>query len=140
MMRNTLLDVLLVEDNLAMAELITSYLEGMFRVRHVVSLSGALQVVRATRPDAVLLDLSLPDSDGLDTVTRLKTAAEQVPIIVLTGHSDHLLAIAAVQRGAHDYLVKSSADADVLRDTIHAAAEAYRDSPARPVTDRIFVT
>lgn len=140
MLRNKLLDVLVVEDNPAMAELIESYLERQFRVRHVGTLARALQVVRATRPDAVLLDLSLPDSEGLDTLSRLKRAAESIPIIVLTGHADPLSAIAAVQRGAHEYLVKWSADSDLLADTLHAAVEAYRSSPRSTVPEHIVVT
>ncbi|WP_300319826.1 diguanylate cyclase [Accumulibacter sp.] len=70
------------------------------------SLADGIAAVAASRPDVVLLDLSLPDSAGLATVETMRAAAPDVPIIVLTGQDDHQLAEAALQAGAQDYLVK----------------------------------
>ena len=62
------------------------------------------------KPDVILLDLSLPDSRGLDTLGRVREYAGTAPIIVLTGNDDEKLAIEAIGRGAQDYLVKGEID------------------------------
>ncbi len=73
--------------------------------------------------DAVLLDLNLPDSQGLDTLDRLYAAAGGVPIVVLTAHDDDQLAVQAVQHGAQDYLVKGDVDGPSLVRAIRYARE-----------------
>ena len=70
------------------------------------TLAAGVASVSTGKPDIVLLDLSLPDSTGLATVQRMRLAAPDVPIIVLTGQDDHQLAEEALQAGAQDYLVK----------------------------------
>jgi DNA-binding NarL/FixJ family response regulator len=62
------------------------------------------------QPDVILLDLSLPDSRGLDTLSQVRQHAAPVPIIVLTGNDDEKLAIEAIGRGAQDYLIKGEID------------------------------
>jgi two-component system cell cycle response regulator len=76
--------------------------------------------------DVVLLDLSLPDAEGLDTVTRAHEAAPQVPIVVLTGTDDEELAIQAVQSGAQDYLVKGQIQSTLLVRALRYAIERNR--------------
>ena len=71
----------------------------------------------------ILLDLGLPDSDGLATVHRMVEAAGDVPIVVLSGLADPGLATAAVQAGAQDYLVKTELEGRVLTRVIHYAVE-----------------
>ena len=71
----------------------------------------------------MLLDLGLPDSFGLDTFERLHGAAGAVPIIVLTAQDDDAIAVQAVQRGAQDYLVKATTDAQLLLRSIRYARE-----------------
>ncbi len=119
--------VLLVEDNPGDARLVREALrdagEG-FELAIEETLAGALGRLGAGAADVVLLDLSLPDSAGLDTVTRLRAGAPAVPIVVLSGSDDRALAVEAVQRGAQDYLVKGRIDGDVL-------ARAIRYSIAR---------
>ena len=61
--------------------------------------------------DLVLLDLDLPDSQGLDTFIKAYAQAPQVPFVVLTGLADETLALTAVRQGAQDYLVKGATDA-----------------------------
>ena len=74
-------------------------------------------------PLPLLLDLSLPDSDGVETVERATAAADGVPIVVLTSRDDSAAALEAVHRGADDYLLKSQADAPLLLRSIRYARE-----------------
>jgi diguanylate cyclase (GGDEF)-like protein len=83
-------------------------------LRWAKTLSEGLSLARDSRPDAVLLDLSLPDSSGIATVEALRAALPWVPIVVLTGNDDNALALQAVQTGAQDYLVKGHFDHDML--------------------------
>ena len=78
------------------------------------TLADGIATARSNRPDVVLLDLSLPDSAGLATVQAMHAALPGVPIVVLTGHDDSTLAVAALQAGAQDYLVKGKFDHDML--------------------------
>lgn len=70
------------------------------------TLAEGITATQCNKPDIVLLDLSLPDSAGLDTVRAMRAAMHDVPIVVLTGHDDNALVVAALQAGAQDYLVK----------------------------------
>ena len=71
------------------------------------TLADATTLLQAARFDAVLLDLNLPDSAGRDTIGRMLAAAPGIPIVVLTATVESDLAVAAVQHGAQDHLVKS---------------------------------
>jgi signal transduction histidine kinase len=111
--------ILLVEDNPGDARLLRETLRDgcvwPYDVEHVDRLGPALERLQSgDAADVVLLDLSLPDAHGLDTVRRTLEAAPEVPIIVLTGLSDDALALEAVHAGAQDYLVKGEAAGDVL--------------------------
>ena len=110
--------VLLVEDNPGDVRLIKEMLQeepvAPFRLEPVDRLSLALDYLSEQTPALVLLDLSLPDSHGLDTFTRLNALAPHVPIIVLTGNDDQDLALAAVKSGAQDFLVKGRMERDLL--------------------------
>src|SRR5438552_3008701 len=102
--------VLLIEDNPGDAALICEYLsevEGSpFSLEHVDRLSLGLNRLKKGGIAIVLLDLSLPDSDGLDTVDRIVAASETIPVLVLTGLDDKEMGLAAVRKGAQDFLVK----------------------------------
>ena len=74
----------------------------------------------------MLLDLSLPDADGLDTLVRAHAQAPKTPIVVLTGHDDEALAVRAVRAGAQDYLVKGHVDGELLVRSIRYASERGR--------------
>jgi serine phosphatase RsbU (regulator of sigma subunit) len=84
------------------------------------SLQDALLRLRSST-DCVLLDLGLPDSNGLDAVQRLRSQIPSVPLIVLTGLADEAAGIAAVRAGAQDYLVKGHVDGDQLARSIRYA-------------------
>ena len=121
------LSVLLVEDNPGDARLIEEILietEGAsFDLVCAERLSKGLERLASGDVDLVLLDLSLPDSQGLDTFARVYEEAPQIPIVVLSGVDDEALAIQAVREGAQDYLVKGMADTDILVRSIRYAVE-----------------
>lgn len=122
--------VLLVEDNPVDADLVRELLAegtpGRFESSHVERLSQALACLGTEDFDLVLLDLSLPDSQGLDTLLRTQEEAPEVPIIVLTGANDGALALRAVQAGAQDYLAKGQIDSQLLVRSMNYAIERHR--------------
>ncbi|MBH0182456.1 MAG: GGDEF domain-containing response regulator, partial [Nitrospira sp.] len=125
-----MLKILLVEDSDVDAHLTQDILAEwsveQFDVTHVVRLSEAFSHLTQTRFDAILLDLSLPDGYGLSTLKQMQAANPTIPIIVLSGFSDQTLAIAAVQSGAQDYLVKGQGQPELLARSIRYAIERKR--------------
>ncbi|MBI4492864.1 MAG: EAL domain-containing protein [Chloroflexi bacterium] len=123
-------NVLLIEDNRGDAGLVRALLAeapgGPVAVEWVDRLSPGLQRCAAGGLDAVLLDLSLPDSQGLETVARLRAHSPGVPIVVLTGLEDEALGIQAVQVGAQDYLVKGQVASAALVRSLRYALERTR--------------
>ena len=118
--------VLLVEDNPGDARLVQELLSetgSQFELFHVVTLTDARQHLMAEEVDCVLLDLSLPDASRLEAPMQLRAAAPDVPIVILSGLQDELLAIKAVQEGAQDYLVKGRVDGAAIGRSIRYAAE-----------------
>jgi sigma-B regulation protein RsbU (phosphoserine phosphatase) len=118
--------LLLVEDNPGDARLMRESLPRTFRITHVERLDKALAALEGQAFDVVLLDLSLPDSHGLETCRRVCQAAPDAPVIVLTGLSDEQVAIQAIHEGAQDWLVKGSADGEVVVRAIRYAIERQR--------------
>jgi PAS domain S-box-containing protein len=131
------LDILLIEDNPGDARLIGLMLDEIEEQRVRVTradrlASGLAHLAEAARPpDAVLLDLSLPDSHGLETFTRLQAAAPTVPVVVLSGLADETIAVGAVSAGAQDYLVKGQVDGPLLVRAIRYAIERKRADEER---------
>jgi two-component system, cell cycle sensor histidine kinase and response regulator CckA len=133
--------VLLVEDNAGDARLLQEFLREVpsahFELIQVERLDEAIACLAQYRFDIVLLDLSLPDSQGLDTFLTLRRQMPGLPIIVLTGLDDETLAIKAMHEGAQDYLPKGQVDGHLLGRSIRyaierqRAEEALRDSEAR---------
>jgi hypothetical protein len=119
--------VLLVEDNPGDArlfrELVRDAGAGQWKLVQVDRLSSGLDLLKREAFDVMLLDLSLPDADGLETLIRAHAQAPKVPIVVLTGHDDEALAVRAVRAGAQDYLVKGRLDGDLLVRSIRYASE-----------------
>jgi PAS domain S-box-containing protein len=119
--------ILLVEDNPADANLIKEMLADATTVRfditHVMRLDKAERSLAGKSFDVIILDLSLPDGQGLDTFVQTRIAAPGIPIIVMSGLRDEETAIKAVQEGAQDYLVKGHVDSDILIRSIRYAIE-----------------
>lgn len=116
--------ILMVEDDPGDALLIKEMLDQRgCKVPLVIvdRLAAGMDYLQKTKCDIVLLDLNLPDSSGLSTMTRLLESAQNTPIIVLTGLADEDFGIEAVKSGAQDYLVKGDIDARILiRSMVHA--------------------
>ncbi|MDH3607046.1 MAG: response regulator transcription factor [Acidimicrobiia bacterium] len=98
--------ILVVEDELKIARLVRDYLhEAGFAVIEAADGAAALQLARAEKPDMIVLDLGLPEIDGLDVTRRLR-ATSAVPIIMLTARSEEADRIVGLELGADDYIVK----------------------------------
>jgi signal transduction histidine kinase len=120
------LRLLLVEDDTADAYLIQATLEEAgvdAEWRHVARLADIDFGTIGDWADCALVDLSLPDSHGLETVRKLLTSAAGLPVVVVSGNSDQAHALAAVHEGAQDYLVKGRIEPDLLARTIRYAIE-----------------
>lgn len=118
--------VLLIEDNPGDADLVRLRLveaSSDLEVACVNRLSSGLQSLSEKTPAVVLLDLNLPDSHGADTYRRVLKSAPTVPIVVLSGLEDELLATKAVHQGVQDYLVKGNFDSKQLARAIRYAIE-----------------
>ena len=122
--------ILLIEDNPGDIRLLQGYLKESSACRFEITQAGGLSMgierLAEARFDAVLLDLSLPDSQGLDTLVRLHEAAKDVPIVVLTGDEDEVLGVRLIQAGAQDYLVKGDVTGPLLVHSLRYAAERKR--------------
>jgi signal transduction histidine kinase len=137
--------VLLVEDNVADAvlvvELLGEHSPGEFLLSVCGTLRDAHEHLDAATPDCVLLDLSLPDAQGMDGVEDMQDRHRTVPLVVLTGSPDGVLALQAVYRGAQDYLVKNAADAGQIARAIRYAVERKRaELEIEQAKDRFFAS
>jgi diguanylate cyclase (GGDEF)-like protein len=122
--------VLLIEDNPGDARLIQEMLAEEpatpFRLRCADRLSRGLEVLALKTTELVILDLSLPDSHGLETFAKVYAHSPKVPIIVLSGTDDQQLALYAVKGGAQDYLVKGKIDRELLLRAMQYSIERKR--------------
>jgi diguanylate cyclase len=119
--------ILLVEDNPGDVRLVEELLRAAWvvagSINHVSSVEDAIGHVAKDVPACILLDLSLPDAQGLGTLERVRDAHPSVPIVVLTGTDDEAQAVQAVQEGAQDYLIKGQVDGHLLGRAIRYAIE-----------------
>ncbi|MHB1286637.1 MAG: putative bifunctional diguanylate cyclase/phosphodiesterase [Leptospirales bacterium] len=124
-MENNRLTVLMVEDNPGDIYLVRELLlhEGENRIELLTSnrISGAIKLLLEYRIDAVLLDLGLPDENGLETVRKIREADEYIPIVILSGLEDEKLAVDAIEMGAQDFLVKGTISGHLLTRSIFYA-------------------
>ncbi len=120
-------NVLLIEDNPGDARLIKEFLaeteSALFDLTWSDCLSKGLEHIATKAIDIILLDLQLPDSQGLETLVRVHTQAPEAPIVVLTGFDDETLAIKAVKEGVQDYLIKGQVDSNLLMRAMRYAIE-----------------
>lgn len=119
--------VLLVEDNpgdaLIIKEMLKEIYGAHFKVTHADRLVDGIKHLKYTDFDILLLDLNLPDSQGIETIKGMNQKAPDLPIIILTGFSDEELVINSVGEGAQDYLVKGQIDSPLLSRSIKYSME-----------------
>ncbi len=125
------LALLLLEDNEADACFVMETLQQadgqqLWQITRAQSLGSGLELLSQTQFEVVLLDLSLPDSEGLDTLIRVRQTAPDLPIIVLTGIDNRQLSLQVLSHGAQDYLVKGAITAAILTRVIRYAIERGR--------------
>jgi len=126
----TIIKILLIEDNPGDVRLIRVALEEIanlqFELIHCETLAHAFKFLAVGKPDIILLDLGLPDSQELETVRRTRAAAEETPLVVLTVLDDGDLAVQSLREGAQDYLVKAQISGALLWHAMHYAMERQR--------------
>lgn len=122
--------ILLIEDNETDAILVQSDLQqamgDQISVVHTDRLDSALRLIQQQSFDLILSDLTLPDSDGISTINKLRESAASIPIAVLSFRDDEKLAIKTIKAGAQDYLVKGSLTEGVLARVIRYSIERKR--------------
>ncbi len=128
---NTVLRLLLVEDAPRDARVLRELLadiDGMPppTLHHVTTLAQAEAALLAAPYDCILLDLQLPDSDGVQGVDRIREHHREVSLVVLTGNTDQRSALIALQHGAQDYVVKGTLDGEALLRLLRHAVERHR--------------
>lgn len=121
-------DLLLIEDNPADARMVEILLQETdlinCKIVHKLLLKEALELLETgIHFDAVLCDLSLPDSRGFETLEKLLTRRPNLNVIVLTGYSDKYLGLKAIQAGAQDFLVKGAYDGEMLGKALRYSIE-----------------
>ena len=125
------LHLLIIDDNSGDARLVWEELKlsgsrVLFEPAWADCLAAGLARLAASAFDAVLLDLGLPDSQGLETLRRVQETAPKLPVVVMTGLDDENLAAQALQSGAQDYLVKGSAGGKMIERSVRYAIERKR--------------
>lgn len=122
--------VLVIEDNPGDQFLLAEQLRTVITERDLIymtdSLSGATELLNQVVPDIILLDLSLPDSTGIETFERINQLCPATPIVILSGLEDTNLAIQAITLGAQDYLQKGDFDENLLSRSIRYSIERKR--------------
>ncbi|MBI5468271.1 MAG: sigma-54-dependent Fis family transcriptional regulator [Deltaproteobacteria bacterium] len=130
------LNILLVDDNPADARLIRETLTdsgagALFNITEARTLKQAVKEAASANYDIILLDLTLPETSGMDTFLKVYETAPSTPVVVLTGLDDETMAAKAVRAGAQDYLVKGQADSHMLVRAIRFALERKRRTEER---------
>ena len=119
--------ILLIEDNPGDRRLIREMLAEAgnvaFDVQYADRLQAATDYLGQNGVEVILLDLGLPDSQGLETLRKVYAQASEMPIVVLTGLNDEMVGVQAINEGAQDYLIKGQVDTQLLRRTIRYAIE-----------------
>ncbi|MBA3970754.1 MAG: PAS domain-containing protein, partial [Bacteroidetes bacterium] len=124
------INILLVEDNPGDARLLDVYLKETFSTSFALIttdlLAKGLELMESHSFDVIILDLSLPDSRGLDTFKRVQSHSPQTPVIVLTGYEAESIGINAMKLGAQDFLVKGDVSGKDLTRSINYSIERFK--------------
>jgi DNA-binding response OmpR family regulator len=122
-------NILIIEDNPNDVELIKEYLKVAsfkYRTFHSASLIGGIELIEDKSIDLVLLDLSLDDTKGFNTLTEYLDKSEDIPVIVLTGNKNEAVGIRSVSAGAQDFLVKGEFDEQRLVNAIKYSIQRFK--------------
>jgi CheY-like chemotaxis protein len=121
--------ILLVEDDDEQAELLKEYLtiSGPFITERTNTIKGFWEQISSSKYDAIIMDYSLPDGDGISTLGKLTYHNHSLPVFIISGHCDERLAIRAMQLGAKEYLVKGTDDLRRLPSLMHKAVQETRN-------------
>jgi two-component sensor histidine kinase len=123
------LHILVVEDDpvdvLLLREMFSAERRDSYQLSHLSSLGRALSYLTECSPDIVILDLGLPDGDGIDNVRLVRRAAPHIPVVVLTGRDDDHSVAQAMREGAQDYLVKGQIENRALPHALRHAIERF---------------
>lgn len=125
--------VLLVDDDELLRTALRQVLlsEDCFLVTEAGDGASALRAFKDKRPDVVLLDLKLPDQDGIETMRDLRAVDSRPPVVILTAHGEISIAVEAMKSGAHDFIVKP-VEARKLVHVLKRVALERRPDPAWP--------
>jgi DNA-binding NarL/FixJ family response regulator len=122
--------VLLLEDSpsdeLLVEDALNGDRPGSFAIVCAASLAEGLEKLASAAFDVIVLDLSLPDSQGIASFCRIREVAGETPIVVHSGLEDEAMAVRALQEGAQDYLIKGRADAERFTHALRYAIERKR--------------
>lgn len=129
-MKKQIIKILLIEDNpgdtKSIIEMLKEADDNRYEVVHTNRLDDGIKIIVRDDFDLILLDLGLPDSEGMDTFNIMKYNAPDIPIIVLTGLKEDIFAVSTVGRGAQDYLVKDEIDSKLLATSIDNAMNSKK--------------
>lgn len=122
--------VLLVEDNPGDARLVMEALretgDTTTELTHVETFNKAVETLNDADFQLILLDLTLPDSQGVETFSQMKRMFPNIPIVVLTGYEDENMAFDALQEGIEIYLIKGKVDSNLLKQALEYAIKKCR--------------
>jgi diguanylate cyclase (GGDEF)-like protein/PAS domain S-box-containing protein len=135
------LRLLLIEDNdtdvLVVREVLRDSVSTVFDFSHVNRLQSGLRLLAKHSFDIILLDLSLPDSEGIDTFLQVRSAVPNLPVVVVSHLADENIAIQSVQAGAQDYLVKGNMNGMLVRTILYAIERAQTQKAFRTSEERL---
>jgi PAS domain S-box-containing protein len=138
------LNLLIVEDDVVNCMVLETMLAKstlqLESVDIVASLSQSFESIQQKNYDAVLLDLNLPDSNGLDTLDQIRTRFPEKAIIVITGECNEAVGLDAISRGAEDYLLKGKYSVDDLSKSVRYSIGRKESQEAARKNERIFKT
>lgn len=130
--------ILLVEDNAGDARLLREmFVAHNSKLNHVTCMKDAETHLIEHPADIILLDLGLPDAEGVEAIRRMRAAAPRTPLVVLTGLDDEMMAAMALQEGAQDYLIKGQIE---TRGLLRAMRYAYERKRLEWVKDEFVTT
>jgi DNA-binding response OmpR family regulator len=118
--------ILLIEDNPDHVHLLKRFLRESSRITHADTLAAGIELHAVEPFDVTILDLTLPDSRGIQTLTRFRKAVSESPVIITTGDENEETAIQSLRMGAQDYLVKGTINGDMFNRAVRYAVERQR--------------